>query len=54
MPIHAKVSPFSVHLRLAVALVCALVAVFSAYVFAEKGTDRAHESRYQSRLLAAE
>jgi len=54
MSIQAKLSPFSVSLRLAVALVCALIAVFSLYVRAEKQIDRANENRYQSHLLAAE
>jgi diguanylate cyclase (GGDEF)-like protein/PAS domain S-box-containing protein len=47
-------SPFSHSLRFAVALACALIAVFFAYVYSEEQVDRAHARRYQSRLLAAE
>ncbi|MDO8250630.1 MAG: EAL domain-containing protein [Rhodoferax sp.] len=47
-------SPFSRSLRMAVALACALIAVFSAYVYSEKQIDQANARRYQSRLLAAE
>lgn len=54
MTARPTLSPFSRSLRAAVVLVCALIAVFSAYIFAEKQIDHAHERRYQSRLLAAE
>lgn len=47
-------SPFSRSLRVAVALACALIAVFSVYVYSEKRVDHANERRYQSRLLADE
>jgi diguanylate cyclase (GGDEF)-like protein/PAS domain S-box-containing protein len=50
----ATPSSFSRSLRVAGALTCVLIAVFSAYVYAEKQSDRAHEQRYQSRLLAEE
>ena len=50
----ASTSPFSSNLRVAVALACALIAVFSAYVYSEKQIDRANEWRYQTRLLADE
>ena len=51
---HSKTSPFSRSLRLAVAMVCALMALFYVYVVAEKQIDRANEQRYQSRMLANE
>jgi diguanylate cyclase (GGDEF)-like protein/PAS domain S-box-containing protein len=41
-------------LQLAVALVCALMALFAVYVVSEKKLDRAHEQRYRSHLLAEE
>ena len=47
-------SPFSRSLRMAVALACALIALFSVYVYSEKQIDHANERRYQSRLLADE
>ncbi|WP_394757527.1 GAF domain-containing protein [Rhodoferax sp.] len=47
-------SPFSRSLQLAVALACALMAVFAVYVYAEKRIDRAHELRYRSQQLASE
>ncbi len=47
-------SPFSRSLRMAVVLACALIAVFSAYVYSEDQVDHANARRYQSRLLAAE
>lgn len=50
----ATPSPFSRSLRVAMTLTCVLIAVFSAYVYAEKQINRAHERRYQSRLLAEE
>ena len=49
-----KSTPFSRSLRVAVALVCVLSAVFAIYVNSEKQTNQAHELRYQSRLLAGE
>lgn len=54
MTLHTVTSPFSRSLRLAVVLACALIAVFSAYVYAEKQIDQANVRRYQSRLLADE
>ena len=54
MKLHTPPSPFSLSLRLAVALASALIAVFSIYVYAEKQIDRANELRYRSRLLAGE
>ncbi len=51
---HSKTSPFSRSLRLAVAMACALMALFYVYVVAEKQIDRANEQRYQSRMLANE
>ena len=47
-------SPFTRSLQLAVALACALMAVFAVYVYSEKRIDRAHELRYLSHQLAAE
>ena len=47
-------SPFSRSLQLAVALACALMAVFAVYVYSEKRIDRAHELRYLSHELAGE
>jgi diguanylate cyclase (GGDEF)-like protein/PAS domain S-box-containing protein len=54
MILRTPTSPFSRSLQLAVALACALIAVFSVYVYAEKQVDHANARRYQSRLLAAE
>jgi diguanylate cyclase (GGDEF)-like protein/PAS domain S-box-containing protein len=50
----SSTSPFSRSLRLALVLACALIAVFSVYVYAEKQIDQANELRYRSRLLADE
>jgi hypothetical protein len=54
MTLFSTMSPFSRSLRLAVALACALIAVFSVYVVAEKRLDQATERRYRSLLLAHE
>ena len=45
-------SRFSRSLRLSVALTCVLIAVFSAYVYAEKQMDLANERRFESHMLA--
>ena len=54
MKSQTPMSKFSLSLRLAAVLACALVALFAFYVSAEKQIDRAHELRYQSRMLADE
>lgn len=54
MSLHRTTSPFSRSLRLAVALACALMAVFAAYVVAEKRIDQANDLRYRSQQLAGE
>lgn len=51
---HPTTSPFSRSLRVAVALACVLIAVFSVYVYSEKQIDQANAQRYRSRQLADE